>query len=56
MNPHHYKENYVSKMDSYLNEMRLKCLQYKIDLIEVDINKGYEQIITSYLLKRQKMF
>ena len=56
MNPHHYQENYVSKMDSYLNEMRLKCLQYKIDLIEVDINKGYEQIITSYLLKRQKMF
>ena len=56
MNPHHYKENYVSKMESFLNEMRLKCLQYKIDLIEVDINKGYEQIITSYLLKRQKMF
>ena len=48
--------NYVEKVDSYLNKMRLKCLQYKIDLIEVDINKGYDQIITSYLLKRQKIF
>ena len=45
-----------AKIDTFLNEMRLKCLQYKIDLIEVDINSGYEQIITSYLLKRQKMF
>ena len=56
INPSHYKENYVEKVDSYLNRMRLKCLQYKIDLIEVDINNGYDQIITSYLLKRQKIF
>ena len=56
INPSHYKENYVEKVDSYLNKMRLKCLEYKIDLIEVDINKGYDQIITSYLLKRQKIF
>ena len=56
INPSHYKLNYLEKVDSYLNKMRLKCLQYKIDLIEVDINKGYDQIITSYLLKRQKIF
>ena len=56
INPSHYKQNYVEKVDSYLNKMRLKCLQYKIDLIEVDINNGYDQIITSYLLKRQKIF
>ena len=56
INPSHYKENYLEKVDSYLNKMRLKCLQYKIDLIEVDINNGYDQIITSYLLKRQKIF
>ena len=56
MNPFHYKEKYKSLMSSYMDELRLKCLQYKIDLIEVDINKGYDQIITSYLLKRQKMF
>jgi len=56
MNPFHYKEKYKSLMSSHMHELRLRCLQYKIDLIEVDINKGYDQIITSYLLKRQKMF
>ena len=56
MNPFHYKEKYKSLMSSHMYELKLRCLQYKIDLIEVDINKGYDQIITSYLLKRQKMF
>ncbi len=56
MNPFHYKEKYKSLMSSHMDELRLRCLQYKIDLIEVDINKEYDQIITSYLLKRQKMF
>ena len=44
------------RIGEFLDKLRLKCLQYKIDLVEVDINKGYDQIITSYLLKRQKMF
>ena len=56
INPFHYKKEYLKKINIYLDKLRLKCLQFKIDLIEVDINKGYNQIISSYLLKRQKMF
>ena len=56
LNPSHYKEDYLKRVGDFLDQLRLKCLQYKIDLVEVDINKGYDQIITSYLLKRQKMF
>tara|TARA_B100001173_G_scaffold302852_1_gene304985 strand:- start:79 stop:1005 length:927 start_codon:yes stop_codon:yes gene_type:complete len=56
LNPSHYKEDYLKRISEFLDILRLKCLQYKIDLVEVDINKGYYQIITSYLLKRQKMF
>ena len=56
LNPTHYKEDYLKRVGDFLDQLRLKCLQYKIDLVEVDINKGYDQIITSYLLKRQKMF
>ena len=56
LNPSHYKEDYFKRVVDFLDQLRLKCLQYKIDLVEVDINKGYDQVITSYLLKRQKMF
>ena len=56
LNPSHYKKDYLIRIGDFLDKLKLKCLQYKIDLVEVDINKGYDQIITSYLLKRQKMF
>lgn len=56
LNPKIFKEKYQNQVKNNLKELRLKCLQYKIDLIEVDINKGFEIILNSYLLKRQKMF
>jgi len=55
LNPNQYKEQYQKQAKNHLKELRLKCLQYKIDFVEVDINKGFDQILTSYLLKRQKM-
>ena len=56
LNPKQIQENYKKKTSKYINELRLKCLKYKIDLVEVDINQGFDHILTSYLLKRQKMF
>tara|TARA_B100001540_G_scaffold179413_1_gene158268 strand:+ start:669 stop:1595 length:927 start_codon:yes stop_codon:yes gene_type:complete len=56
LNPVHYQDDYKRKMEEHLNYLRLKCLQYKIDLVEVDINSGFDSVLISYLLKRQKMF
>ena len=55
LHPNSYKEKYQEQTANYLKELRLKCFQYKIDLIEVDINEGFDNILESYLLKRQKM-
>ena len=55
LSPHELKELYKEQAQNHINELKLKCLQYKIDLVEVDINKGFEQILISYLLKRKKM-
>ena len=56
LKPNLYKEQYQNQAKHHLKELKLKCFQYKIDLIEVDINKGFDTILNSYLLKRQKMF
>ncbi len=56
INPTSYKKKYQQETRSFLNELKLKCFQYKIDLIEVDINEGFDNILNTYLLKRQKMF
>jgi uncharacterized protein (DUF58 family) len=56
INPNLYRIQYKSHTENYLKELKLKCFQYKIDLIEVDINKGFDTILNSYLIKRQKMY
>lgn len=56
LNPAQYKQDYQDKTKDYLEKVKLKCLQYKIDYVSVDINNGFDQILTSYLLKRQKIF
>jgi uncharacterized protein (DUF58 family) len=53
--PSQVKEAYVTSVSKQLKELTLKCHQYKIDLIEADISRGAEQVLTPYLLKRKKM-
>jgi len=56
LNPIEIKKEYKKSSDSFLKELKIRCLQHKIDLVKVNLNKGVEQILISYLLKRQKMF
>ena len=55
LSPILYKKKHKEQAENYLKELRLKCLQYKIDFVEVDINMGFDKVLNSYLLKRQKM-
>ena len=56
LNPIEIKKEFQKRSDAFLNELKTRCLQYKIDLVNIDINKGVEEILISYLLKRHKMF
>lgn len=49
------KKYYTEKVKNYREEIKAKCLQYKIDLIDTDIRKGFSPILQSYLVKRSKM-
>ena len=55
LNPAAIKKDFKIQMDSYYKELYLKCAKLKIDLIEADINLGFDQILNSYLIKRRKM-
>lgn len=55
LHPNEVKENYLKEMNAYKKELLLKCGQYKIDLIEADINLGFEQVLLPYLVKRTKL-
>lgn len=55
LSPNLYQKKHKEQAENYLKELKLKCLQYKIDFVEIDINKGFAKVLNSYLLKRQKM-
>lgn len=49
------KDYYVEQMTKFKEQLRIKCLQYKIDFVEADIKAGFKPILQSYLVKRTKM-
>lgn len=53
--PSDVKITYQTKMNSFNDELKIKCGQLKIDFIEVDINEDYNVILQNYLIKRSKM-
>ncbi|WP_111708754.1 DUF58 domain-containing protein [Lutibacter citreus] len=48
------KKQYSLEISKYFNELKLKCMQYKIEYVPVDINKGFEQVLIAYLIRRNK--
>lgn len=56
IHPNEVKESYIKAVQSFKNELKLRCGQYHIDLVEADINLGFRQILLPYLLKREKLF
>lgn len=50
------KKQYQLEVMNYFKELKLKCMQYKIDYVPVDIHKGFNQILISYLTSRKKYF
>ena len=49
------REYYKQAIGEFFQELTLKCGRYQVDMIAADINKGFDQILLPYLLKRQKI-
>ncbi len=50
------KDYYVEQMTKFKEDLKMKCLQYKIDFVEADINKDFKQVLMPYLVKRGKLY
>jgi uncharacterized protein (DUF58 family) len=55
LQPSQVRTQYFRAMNDYKQELALKCGQYKIDFIPVDIKEPFEKILMSYLIKRSKV-
>lgn len=55
VHPGKIRESYRTSLAQYRHELELKCAQYRIDIIDAPIQEGYNNLLKSYLIKRNKM-
>ena len=49
------KQQYAKSITAYFKSLKTKCLQYKIDYVSTNINKGFNEVLTAYLIGRKKI-
>ena len=52
--PEQLQENYKKAMELYQENLKLRCAQYGIKYVEVDIAQNIHKILQSYLIEQQK--
>lgn len=55
LQPNQVKDVYINNMGAFRKEIENKCHQYHIDMVPVDLSQPVEQVLYSFLLKRNKM-
>jgi len=56
VNPGEVKKEYARRALAFKNDLKIRCGQYQVDFVEADINKGFDQVLLPYLLKREKLY
>ena len=54
--PSEIREGYRTAMAERWHRLKLKCGQYRIDLVEADINAGFQPLLLEFLTKRAKLY
>jgi uncharacterized protein (DUF58 family) len=55
VHPNKIRDAYRASLQQYRRGLQLKCAQYHVDLVDVSIEDGYNNVLKSYLIKRNKM-
>ncbi|GJM29750.1 MAG: hypothetical protein DHS20C17_23850 [Cyclobacteriaceae bacterium] len=53
--PGEIKSSYQQAMKNYYQQLKMKCNQFKIDLVEVDVQQPFQKVLSQYLIKRARM-
>ncbi|WP_375418976.1 DUF58 domain-containing protein [uncultured Hymenobacter sp.] len=54
LQPAQVREQYRAAMSRFEHELALRCGQYKIDFVPVDVREPFEKVLYAYLVKRGK--
>ena len=48
------KEAYEKSVNDYFEALKLKCAQYRIKYVDVDVRSDFSRVLNTYLVERQK--
>ncbi|MBD1366897.1 DUF58 domain-containing protein [Mucilaginibacter sp. ZT4R22] len=55
VHPNKIRDSYIASLKEYRHQLELKCAQYHIDIVDADIEQGYNSILNEYMIKRNRM-
>ena len=56
LHPNEVKKAYTEAIQTYFAEVQLKCAQYAVDFMPIDLKDGLHDVLSKYLLKRQRLY
>jgi uncharacterized protein (DUF58 family) len=56
LHPSEVKKAYTDAIQKYFGEIELKCSQYAVDFMPADIKNGLQEVLTTYMIKRQRLY
>ena len=48
------KAGYERAIKAYLDELKMKCAQYKIKYVDVDVRGNFSKVLNTFMVERQK--
>ena len=55
MHPKQIKDKYVAERKARITKIHNMLKQQKVDLVNADIQAGFDQILMEYIIKRKKI-
>lgn len=55
LNPQQFRDFYNKQIEQQTAELKKRCLQYKIDFVDVDIDLPFQQVLTPWFVRRGNM-
>lgn len=55
LNPSEIREEYSRRTSAFIQQLRTRCLQYKIDFYPIDVSRDFHQVLLPFYAKRMKM-
>ena len=54
LHPESVKESYKAAVETYFKDLYRTCGQYKINYVGIDIQEGFDELLTAFFVERQK--